>query len=108
MIVKRVLACFIDAYAVALIIFPIIMLTDISSWVVTVVGGCLMILKDLSGRSIGKRLLKLQVKVEEKRNPKFFSLILRNITLVLWPIETVVLLTKKKRLGDYLAGTNVT
>jgi uncharacterized RDD family membrane protein YckC len=64
----------------------------------------------ISGRSPAKRILKLQVvnaKTNTPANP--LRCLLRNITVVLWPIEVIAaLINNERRIGDYIAGTRLT
>ncbi|WLD92576.1 RDD family protein [Alkalihalobacillus sp. AL-G] len=69
-------------------------------------------LKDVvKGVSIGKWIFGLGVRDEDnlKTIPPLTKLILRNLTIVIWPIEFVVLAARsnKQRLGDRLAKTAV-
>jgi uncharacterized RDD family membrane protein YckC len=61
------------------------------------------------GRSIAKRILKLQlvdVKTNTPANP--IKCFIRNITTILWPIEGIVaLINNQRRIGDYIAGTKL-
>ena len=67
--------------------------------------------KDIFGRSIGKKLMRLKVTFDDAQSSKagkIFRLIVRNIPLLLWPIEAIVAYTgNNKRLGDKFAGTTV-
>ena len=64
--------------------------------------------KDIvKGQSIGKRFNKLKVVDKYGNTPNPFKLIIRNITVVIWPLEVYFTITEKKRLGDRLAGTDV-
>lgn len=64
----------------------------------------------LLGQSIGKRICALQVtdrKTGEPATP--FKCLIRNLTLFFWPIELVVILiTRNRRLGDFIANTETT
>lgn len=62
------------------------------------------------GRSPGKRILRLQL-VNAKSNQPAGPLrcVVRNITIILWPIEVVAaLVNNQRRIGDYIAGTKLT
>lgn len=62
----------------------------------------------LQGRSPAKRLLKLQVVDADEYPANELRCFLRNITVLLWPVEVLVLLLgRHTRLGDTLAGTHV-
>lgn len=69
-------------------------------------------LKDIAGgRSLGKRALSLGVRDQENPNtiPSKFRLVLRNLTLIFWPVEifTLLLNPSKQRLGEILTKTIV-
>lgn len=76
----------------------------------TLIGFALYFCKDcIYGQSIAKRILKQQVvnnKTGEIANP--VRCFVRNIFIIIWPIELVVILiTPQRRLGDIIAGTKV-
>ena len=68
-----------------------------------------MVIRDILGnKSIGKRIFKL--KIVNKNNGEeagFVKRFLRNITWLLGPIDIIVFLISKERLGDKIVGTNV-
>lgn len=74
------------------------------------IGLALYFCKDcIHGRSIAKRILKLQV-VENKSGNVASPIrcFIRNIFCILWPIEVIVTLTNpSRRIGDMIAGTKV-
>lgn len=70
------------------------------------------IFKDIfNGRSLGKRLFRLGVRCIEDPSilPNKWRLLLRNITLIIWPIEFFIIIFSPTgiRLGDRLAKTIV-
>jgi uncharacterized RDD family membrane protein YckC len=68
-----------------------------------------LVIRDILGnKSIGKRIFKL--KIVDKNNGKeagFVKRFLRNITWLLGPIDIIVFLVSKERLGDKIVGTSV-
>jgi uncharacterized RDD family membrane protein YckC len=73
-------------------------------------GFALYFCKDIiNGRSIAKRILKLQVvdnKTGQVATP--FQCLIRNIFCVIWFVEVVVAMTNtNRRLGDRIAGTKL-
>ena len=76
---------------------------------ITAISSIYLIFRDtLGGRSLGKRLMKLCVKASDDDHGTSLSrLVLRNIFVVLWPIEAILLLSGKDRLGDRIAKTTV-
>ena len=70
----------------------------------------LYFLKDsFKGKSPAKRVLKLQVVDNKTGLPASVGqCFVRNILIVLWPVEVLVtFFNTQRRLGDYLAGTKV-
>jgi hypothetical protein len=51
----------------------------------------------INGRSIGKRIFGLAVRVDNDNNnvPKISKLIIRNLFTFLWPIELILILVSK-------------
>jgi hypothetical protein len=80
------------------------------SWFVSVVLIFIYLSKDFfRAKSIAKRLIGLQV-IDQKTNLPASRLkcFIRNITVVIWPIEVVVTLgSTHRKLGDVLANTRV-
>lgn len=62
------------------------------------------------GRSLAKRILKLQVvDIKTGLPANALKCFLRNLTIILWPIEVIVaLLNNQRRIGDFIAGTKLT
>lgn len=77
---------------------------------IVVLGFALYFCKDIiHGRSIAKRILKLQV-VNNKTGKVATPLqcLVRNISCLLWPIEVIVAMTNtSRRIGDRIAGTKL-
>jgi uncharacterized RDD family membrane protein YckC len=61
----------------------------------------------LQGRSPAKRLLGLHLHEATGRPANELRAFLRNVTFLLWPVEVLLVLGSPKRLGDYVAGTQV-
>lgn len=59
------------------------------------------------GQSFGKKLLKIKVVDYNGNTPSIFKLILRNITIMIWPVEVLLLLLEKEKLGDRIAKTKI-
>ena len=70
----------------------------------------LWLLKDVVYKdgSVGKRIMQLKLYFNNPNlNFRIISRVLRNITLIIWPIEAILVIIFKKRLGDYIFGTLV-
>jgi len=65
--------------------------------------------KDLifRNKSIGKKILGLEVKNNDNTTSSILKIILRNITYVFWPIEGLIVLISNKRIGDIVFKTKV-
>jgi len=79
---------------------------------VMIPGFILYFAKDiLKGISVGKWIMGIMVRDENDQNeiPSFWRLFLRNLFIIIWPVEFIVLATngQKKRLGDKVAKTVV-
>jgi len=75
-----------------------------------VFGLSLYINKDIiQGKSIAKRALKQEViDIKSGEVASSIKCLIRNITIVLWPIEVIaVLINPSRRIGDFIAGTKV-
>ena len=61
------------------------------------------------GRSIGKRVIGITVRDLPNSNitPGKLRLFLRNIFLIIWPVEIIMLLVTGRRIGDFLIKTQV-
>lgn len=61
------------------------------------------------GRSIAKRILKLQVvDIKTGLPANALKCFLRDLTIILWPIEVIVgLENNERRIGDFIAGTKL-
>ena len=75
-------------------------------------GFLLYFAKDsIKGISVGKWIMGIMVRDENDQNeiPSFGRLFLRNLFIIIWPVEFIVLATndQKKRLGDKVAKTVV-
>src|SRR5688572_26999482 len=77
---------------------------------VGLIGLAVYLCKDcINGRSIAKRILKLQL-VDNKTGQVASPLkcFIRNIFCILWPIEVIVaLVNPSRRIGDVVAGTKL-
>lgn len=74
-------------------------------------GMIYYLLKDTyQGRSVGKRVIGIAVRDIENSSitPGSIRLIIRNITTFLWPIELLLLILMRRRIGDIIARTQVT
>ena len=108
---KRLIAAAIDfCIAIVIITFPIVFIgIDLNNRIAIGIGVVLLFLKDVSGRSVGKKLLKLDLlDINSETKPTLSKRILRNISIAIWPVEVFLLLSKRRRIGDVLFHTKVT
>jgi len=109
-------ACVQGLLFIPFIIIPLIQkeisgaeITSRNLWL-TLVTFSYLLLRDLPrGRSIGKKALRLQVRGTDSTPASPAQLIVRNLFVVLYPVEAVWLLATsgRKRLGDIAARTGV-
>lgn len=123
---RRIVAFIIDHFVMTFLIVSIVfialgpnfmdennpskMMTTMFS--VMIPGFLLYFAKDsLKGISAGKWIMGIMVRDENNQNeiPSFGRLFLRNLFIIIWPVEFIVLATndQKKRLGDKVAKTVV-
>lgn len=69
----------------------------------------LILFKDLlfKNKSIGKKIMGIEIRNNNNKIPSFPILILRNITIIIWPIECLLILLKMNRIGDIIFKTKV-
>jgi len=114
---KRILAMFIDYLIVLLIslipLFVYAMVNDFNVFeaVNSIISFSmfLLILKDLlyKNASIGKKIMKIEIRKKDNEFPSITTVILRNITVIIWPLECLLILLKKDRIGDIICDTKV-
>ncbi len=124
-ITKRIIAFSIDLYSVMFLFILIIYFmmrfkeTEILVWPVVedfmlvLVPACfvLFLARDcIKGNSIGKWIMGIRVhRMSDGRIPSVVKLFLRNLTLVIWPAEFIILVSGRQRirLGDRFLHTDV-
>ena len=79
------------------------------TFVITCCSWSYLIIRDIIGKkSIGKRIFKLKIiNKYDNSETNFIKRFLRNITWLLGPIDIIIFLISKERLGDKIIGTNV-
>jgi len=125
---KRILAILIDVFVfgfIAVISFLAVCYLIVryqlderfflSSWYTVIC--ILFIMRDAINIGIGKKVMKLNVKCidadyrstkeTDTGNAGWRKIFLRNITLLIWPVELLILLANSSRLGDIIAHTYV-
>lgn len=113
---KRIIACLIDFIIFILIVtlLGVIITNDlmysnkmqiISLYMLVIY----LLIKDLKykSQSIGKKIMRIAVKNNDNTEPTIIKTMFRNITLILWPIEGIMLLIFGKRIGDIIFKTKV-
>ena len=119
---KRILAMIIDYFIISLIVYvPLyaymyisklelyILFDDMVFMLIIALCMILILLKDLifRNKSIGKKIMGIEIRNNDNKIPSFPILILRNITVIIWPIECLLILLKKNRIGDIIFKTKV-
>ena len=115
MIFKRLIAFIIDILLIVIIMGALfVMIQPIKSPILLQLLSSLMLTslfcKDsINGQSAGKRIMKIQVvDKNSNRNVSNTRSIMRNIFVIFWSIEVLVLfISREKRLGDYAVKTKV-
>ena len=125
-VIRRLAAFFIDHFVMTFLMVAIIFLSlgtnflesnsfgKMTSIMLLVMGPgfFLYFAKDsYKGISIGRWIMGIMVRSEKDygSTPSFWKLFIRNLFLVIWPVEVIVLAVSdaKKRLGDNVADTIV-
>ena len=109
---RRKKAFAIDTCIIAIILFicsECIKTDNLMLGIAYVIGYGGLLFKDIyKGQSVGKRIYKIAVVSENGCSASLKQLILRNVTLVVWPIEAYRIFSQRKpRLGDVWAKTKV-
>lgn len=109
-LLKRFFAFYIDLMITCVICSPFIMVTAFKLYLAfLILVPVLFVLRDVSGCSVGKRILNLKiVAIEDGKALSVGRLIVRNLTTLLWPMEALIAyLNKGRRLGDLIAKSRV-
>lgn len=61
----------------------------------------------INGRSIGKRITNIGVVCKDGTVPNNSRLFFRNITIFIWPVEVLLILSGRERIGDVLGNTKL-
>lgn len=119
LIIKRVLAFFIDAAIVGMLLSPAAFLISYFSLEASggkffaMVGAMMFMFKDFysSDGSVGKKYTGIRLSFDVslgKEETNYYRLI-RNLSLFLWPLEGLVaVINNGKRLGDIVGKSKVT
>jgi uncharacterized RDD family membrane protein YckC len=117
-VVDFVITCVIQMVLMVIFILKPLLNNDVASisfnvltrqLVITCCSTLYLVVKDIIGKkSIGKRIFKLKI-VSKNTNAEspIIKRFLRNTTWLLGPIDILVYLINKERLGDKIAGTRV-
>ena len=109
---KRILAIFIDSFIVNLIItimYSHFFWTNVNYAISYILSLSMFIFKDIvfKNKSIGKKIIGLEITTKNGQKPKFFILLLRNLFVIIWPVEFITLIMLKKTIGDIIFKTKV-
>ena len=108
---RRFWAFIIDHIIITIIVLvPSFMFGPINFFGIMLAASFLYAIKDIvKGRSPGKFVLGIAVRnqADASETPSAAKLFLRNVLSFLWPVEFIVLLSSKTKIGDKLAKTNV-
>lgn len=114
---KRLIAGFIDFYIICFIMiissytifFRAKYLSFYQSLAFFILTFILVLIKDkvFGNASIGKRILKIKVIKENGEKLTVLTSVKRNLSILLLPLEILLIITDNKRLGDMWAKTTV-
>ena len=116
--IKRVLAAYIDFFIICFLSTVVVGALTLGEFSVTIISVIvyitvfllLLLLKDcvFKNASIGKRIFKLKIVKTDETKLMIIDIIKRNILLViLMAIESILLITNDRRIGDVWANTVV-
>ncbi len=88
---------------------PFYMFSSVGFIITFIALSTFLYLKDINGRSIGKRTVHLQIINNKTGYPASpVRNVMRGFGFILWPIEIFMLfLSPSRRIGDFIAGTRV-
>lgn len=68
-----------------------------------------MIFKDVifENRSIGKKIMNIEIINKDGNKTKYIVLLLRNLFLIIWPIEMLIFMIRGERLADIIFKTSI-
>ena len=114
---KRLIAAVIDFYIICFISSSLVGIVTLGKFNVTVFSvsvyliSCFLsfLFKDfaLKNRSLGKRIFRLKVEKTDGSKLTFADILKRSVTVVLLPVEVLLLIIKNRRIGDIWAKTSV-
>ena len=109
--VLRLLAGCVDAFIVFFILTVSLNIMKIDALehtlLVSCIGAVIFMFKDISGQSLGKRLFKLKIVNKDGQCPPKYILVLRNMLMILWAVDVIIILVAGKKLCDYIFRTGV-
>lgn len=113
-LIKRETAWLIDLIiATGIVFIPDVLLTRLTNYnpffFTVAVGFLLFICKDMSGRSVGKRILGLQIVNSNKEGRvSLWKLTLRNILSPFWIVDAIICLcTQGEKIEDLILNITV-
>ncbi len=106
---KRFKSEAIDYLIVLLLTCPTIFYFETGNIYVGIFIMIMLSFKDLlfTNKSIGKIKMNLEVLTNDDKIPNKYVLYFRNFTLIIWPIEIIMIALFNKRIGDLIFGTKV-
>ena len=114
MLIKRLLAFFVDWAILVLIMATIAIWGELFknieihiAIIFILLVPILFLTKDFNGVCVGKRICGLNIICINGEKPSHIKLVVRNLTVIILPIEVILILLGKRRIGDLIAGTEV-
>ena len=104
---KRLIAGWIDLFIVTAIISVVAISFRINLNIMYVIFCLIFLAKDIFGKSVGKKLMGLSIVNANGVEPQKYILLLRNILVVIWPLDTILIVINNKKICDHLFNTFV-
>lgn len=106
--IKIISAFFID-FSIVCFLYAIVSFIAPLYDIFLIVAFFLLVFKDITFRnaSIGKKILKIEIQGYNDKLPSLTTIILRNVFLILWPIEILIFLIYNKSIGDIIFKTRI-
>lgn len=105
--IKRIIADQIDYFICLIVLSPLDFLSK--TFIYYMIAMALIMFKDtiFNNKGIGKSLLNLEIVSYDGTKITIVKTILRNITVIIWPVEAIMIVLFNKRIGDIIFKTKV-
>ncbi len=106
--IKRIIAFLID-FSIVCFLYAIVSFATPLHDKFLLITFFLLLFKDITFRhaSIGKKIMNIEIRRYNNKLLNLTTLILRNVFLILWPIEILIFLIYNKSIGDIIFKTEI-